>query len=317
MSRTLLVVLTAVLAPGLGRAELTCPQPVHDAGSVRSGVLLRHRFELRDPTGRARLSGVKAGCGCLEARLIPGEPAVVQVAISTATQAAGPNLWRAVVRYQDGDQPRELPLYVRAELIRELQLTPASLLLHTATPIQHAFTLTERRDRPLGIQAAGCRSPHVRLTAGEPRRQADGWVRQVRLEVLPGCPEGRHEDVLTLHTDDPLCPELKAPFTIVKQSAGTVQAAPPAVEFAATAGPPPARLVLLRGSDEQPVTIDEAVPSHPFLRCTWASGPGPNSTLRVRIDGDAVPAGGFEGSVRVRLRQPAGPDLVLPVRLRR
>ncbi|MFO0928946.1 MAG: hypothetical protein U0736_18315 [Gemmataceae bacterium] len=120
--------------------------------------------------------------------------------------------------------------------MRDVAIEPAALLLHTAAPLRAAFTLTESGEQPLAVRAAACTSPHLRLHPEAPRRRADGWQRRIEVEVLPTLPPGRHEDVMVLYTGDPRCPELKAPLTVVKQSAARVQPSPEAVRLTASSG---------------------------------------------------------------------------------
>lgn len=312
----------SVALAGAGRAELVCPQPIHDAGELRTGAPLRHRFVLTNAGGAAaEITAVKPGCGCLAARterthLAAGETTTVAVEVNTVTQAAGPNAWRVTVHYREGDEVRPLPLAITARLVRDVAIEPAALLLHTAAPLRAAFTLTEITDQPLVLRAAACASPHLRLHAEAPRRRPGGWERRIEVEVLASLPAGRHEDVAVLYTGDSRYPELKAPLTVVKQAARPVQLAPETVRLSAAPGVPlPARIILLRGANDSPVEVERVEASHPCLQTTTARGPGTHSTLRLRIDETRLPPGPFTGSVRVLLRQPAGEELTLPVQV--
>lgn len=323
-NRLLSTLALATLLAGAARGDLHCPQPTHDAGELRTGAPLRHRFVLSNPTGEAiEITGVKPGCGCLrpsvgQTRVPAGASTTVAIEVNTVTQAAGPNGWRVTVAYREAGETRQLPLAVTARLVRDVAIEPAALLLHTAAPLRAAFTLTETGEQPLAVRAAACTSPHLRLHPETPRRRADGWQRRIEVEVLPTLPPGRHEDVMVLYTGDPRCPELKAPLTVVKQSEARVQPSPEAVRLTASSGAAlPARVVLLRGVDDTPVEVERTEPSHPCLQVTAARGPGPHSTLRVRVDETLLPPGPFAGSVRVLLRSPAGEPVTIPVHIHR
>jgi hypothetical protein len=320
----ILCILCAALGAGATRAELTCQEPRFHAAQVRIGVALRHRFVVVNAGARAvQVTEVKPGCGCLKAvidrnALAPGERAAVEVEVNTVTQAAGPNGWGVLLRYRDGEQDAELPLHVTAELVPDVSLQPAALVVHTGSAIAHTLTLSERRDRPLEVRAAVTSCPHVQARADVPRRDGDCWKRTVTVEVLPGCPDGRHEGVVCLHTADPACPELKVPFTVVKRSPARVRPAPEAVDLmAAGEGPLPARIVLLGSGDGSAVLVERVEPAHPAIRCTFAAGPGPRSTLRVLVERDGLPPGRFESGVRVHLRQPPGEVVIVPVSVTR
>src|SRR4051794_41653188 len=116
MSRLLaLCGLLSLVWADAARAQLACDQPLFQAGEARSGVPLAHAFALANRGSCAvEITQVKPGCGCLQPRLdrkilMPGEATSLLVEVNTLAQPEGPNTWRAVVHYRDGDQPRELP----------------------------------------------------------------------------------------------------------------------------------------------------------------------------------------------------------------
>ncbi len=320
-TRSAAPLLALALLAGAGRAELVCPQPLFDAGQQRTGVSLRHRFVLVNRgTEAVRIVEVKPGCGCLKPVLdrevlAPGEQAGIAVEVGTVTQAEGRNSWRVLVRYRQGEAEGEVPLRVEADLVRDLTMQPAALLIHTSTAIRHALTLTERREKPLTVvSATSC--PHVEVVVGTPAREGEVWRRTVTVEVQARLWEGRHEGVVCLYTDDASCPELKVPFTIVKRSEKAVTPTPAAVDLLLTGQAPlPARMVLLGAADGSPVLVERVEPSHTCIRCSFAEGPGARATLRVQVDREKLPGGKFTGAVRVHLRQPAGQVVEVPVQV--
>ena len=130
----------------------------------------------------------------------------------------------------------------------------------------------------------------------------DAWRREIKLEVLPTCPEGRHEEVLSL-TAQGGGSDLRFPFAVVKRSADLVQAAPPAVRLTASGSQAlPARVVLLSRGDDVPVAVERVEADHPAVKTTWVSGPDTRATLRVVVDRELVGAVPFRARVRVYLR---------------
>jgi hypothetical protein len=323
MSRSSAAVLAMVAfwaAAGRARAELTCAQPVFEAGTVRSGVPLAHRFRLvnRGPAD-VEVREVRPGCGCLRSELSkhvlrPGEEALLNVEINTLTQAPGPNRWRAVVHYRCTQVEHELPLDVTAAVVREVSVRPANLLVYTDAEIGHEFTLTDRRARPLAVRAVTTTSPHVRVSAAAPRRTAEGaWEWALSLRVAAACPEGRLEEMLHVYTDDTTYPDLKVPFTVVKRSRQRVPVVPAAVSLTASGfAALPARIVLL-GSGDEAVVVDRVEVDHPAIGCRWAPGPGTRVTLRIRIDRAQITGPLWKGSVRVHLSRPAGEVVTIPL----
>jgi hypothetical protein len=322
MSR-LMVGCVLLLSAGAVRGELVCPESPLEAGRVIGGKVLEYRFTLINRGGFAvEVTEVKPGCGCLRpvldtATILPGGQCILTLQVNTLTQAPGPNAWRAVVHYREKGQPGELPVYVRGILTPIVSVTPAALILHTRTSIRGEFTLIERTAAPLPVRALFTTSNHVRTSCSAPVRCEEGWKRIISLEVLPTLPEGRYEDALKIHTTDPEYAELSVPFTVVKHSAGAVQPSPSLLRLAVLdASALPSSIVLLSAGDDKPVIVDRVESSHPFIACTWASGPGPRSTLRVRFDREKMPAEkNFEAAIRVHLKEPAGQVVTIPVQV--
>lgn len=311
--------LLLTLKAGPTCADLYCPQPTFNAGQQQTGVAIRHGFVLCN-RGREtiHITEVKPGCGCLKAtldrtKIAPGEVVRVAVEIGTVTQAPGKNSWRVLVRHRDG----EFPLSVVAHLVSDLSIQPATLLVHTSGAIAHPFTLREQREKPTTIRAADASIAHAQVRVEAPIREGNRWRRTVALEVQATCPEGRHEGIVVLHTDDNRCPELKVPFTIFKHGHSRLRTTPATVELLLpTTGPLPARVILVATGDGSPVLVERVEPGHPAIRCTWAEGPGPRSTLRIQVDRDKLPDGRLASNIRIHCRQPAGETVTVPVQVR-
>jgi hypothetical protein len=315
--------LLALAVPvGSARADLTCREPLFRVGEVRSGTSLRHSFALLNSgSTEIEVVEVRPGCGCLSARLAQrrfqaGQSGAVEVEVNTVTQPEGPNTWRVLLVYRQGEEWRELPLFVTAQVIREVSLSPANLVIYTDTTLGHTFTLTERRSAPLEIKAVVTTDPHIRGHAGERVTTAAGtWERPITLEVQPDCPEGRHEGTLSILTGDPLYRELKAPFTVVKRARQGVSAVPGSIHLVGTGGAAlPARIVLLGANDRQEVVIERVEPSSPAIACRWAAGPGARATLKITVDRSRLTGASWEGQVRVHLKKPVGQIVTVPVR---
>jgi hypothetical protein len=304
-------------------AGLVCDAPSHQAGPTRTGRPLTHEFVLRND-GRLPLDivRVRAGCGCVAAvpakkRLAPGETTTLRMTVNTVTQAAGANGWSSIVHYRQGEQEGELRLSMLATLQADVSISPAALVLHAGAGVGHSFTLTERRAEPMKLKLFSCSSPHIHVQDGPPRKDNGTWVRQIAVRVLPSMPEGRHEDALFILTTNADYPELRVPFTVVKQSAGTVQASPPSVDvFKGKDGAVPSRLVYLHARGDQPVRVQNVLAMHPALKATWANGPGERVTLRVVVDGDRVGPEGLSTEVVVEVVGPTRQSIRIPVEVR-
>jgi hypothetical protein len=316
-----LPVLLMLLLGSAARAGLECPEPMAQAGTVRSGTPLEHTFRLVNRGSHPiEITEVRPSCGCLAPRLEPrrlepGAEGVLTVYVNTLTQAAGAHTWQVRLRYQDDGRTGELSVVLGARVVSEIAVEPPALTLTTGGALTHTVVLTDRRPHPLTVTSAQMISPHLRAAAGEMGTDAAGRrACSIRVEVPADCPEGRYDDVLRILTDDSTYPELDVPVTVVKRAPRSVRALPEAVELSAPAGQPlPSRTVLLSGADGQAVVVERIEADHPAIECRWAAGPGSRATLKVRVDRDRVAGDGLHSAVRVYLSGPSAQTLVLPV----
>src|SRR5262249_33528025 len=132
-----------------------------------------------------------------------------------------------------GGEERELTLELLAELITEVKVEPAKLAVFTDSSLRHDVRVTDLRPNGLKVTRAQCSSPH--LVAGVGAGPASYLV---TVDVRPSLPEGRHEEVLSILTDDPVYRELRVPVTVVKRSRQGVSAAPSTVELVIPQGQP-------------------------------------------------------------------------------
>ncbi len=316
-----LSVLCGLLLASAARAGLECPEPMVQAGAVRSGTPLTHAFRLvnRGPHP-TEITDVRPSCGCLaprleRRRLEPGGESTLHVAVNTLTQAAGAHTWPVRILYQEEGQGGELAVVLGARIVSEIAVEPPALTLTTEGAIAHEVILTDRRPRPLKITSVQLTDAHLRAAAGNAFTESAGRrACAVRVEVPADFPEGRHDDVLRILTDDPTYPELDVPVTVVKRSPRSVRALPEAVELSAPPGQPlPSRIVLLASADGQAVVVDRVEADDPAIECRWASGPGSRATLKVRVDRARIAGNSLHGAVRVHLLQPSPQALVVPV----
>ena len=311
-------------AAGLGEppapAPLHCPAPVAAKGEVKAGPPLAHTFELthRGPAGTLTITKVEAGCGCLRrgvsaATLKPGEATKLTVEVNTLTQPDGPNRWQAVVSYTvDGGGAGQLPLTLTATLSREVTVTPPQVAFSAAGEAVQTLAVTDRRAAPLTVIRAASSSPHLSAEV-KPRAAVPGKpaAQEVVVKLAAAAPAGHRDETVVLLTDDPLYPELRVPVRVLKRPAGRVVATPDEVVARFGAGQDEVSvLVQLRAADGKPVGVAGAESDHPAAAVKWSAGVGPAAAVRVTVRRQAQ-AGG--GTVRVRLAEPAGQEVAVPV----
>lgn len=303
------------------RAELHFPQASADLGEVRSGVPLQHRFTLVNRgAGPIEIVEVRASCGCLKPRLErrtyqPGETGTLLLEVNTLGEAEGRNRWQCLVVAQSGGRRFETALQITCQVVVEVSVRPAVLTLFTDGAVGHEVLLTDRRPKPLTVVGLRGSSSWIRAQLADQGRTGSGpWTGRVRLEVAAECPEGRHDEVLHILTDDPQYRELKVPITVVKRSRRRVTALPAEVSITAAAGLPiPARLVRLRDGQGQPVMVERVTADNPAIQCQWAAGPDIQATLKIQVDRARLAGDRLESAVHVHLSQPPGEQLTIPI----
>jgi hypothetical protein len=315
------LLLFAAAAP----AQLHFPEPLVDAGTVHSGQPLVLRFEF-DNTGEqtVEIQDAKSSCGCLKPRfprgsIQPGAKGWVEVEINTLSQPAGPTSWRTELTYHEGKEVKTAALQVHAQLVREVSAEPAALQVFTNQALHSQITIRDIRAKGFAVTSVRASSPHLQLRSKSSTANEGGAVvhlHQVELNIAEEYPEGRHEEVVSIYTDDPAYPELKVPVTVVKTARLRINATPGNLIFSATPGQPVAsRVILVRDAENQPVVIDKITADHPAIQCSSAQGPGAMATLKVRIDHEHLPAEGLQNTVYVEISQPIRQTLVIPVKV--
>ncbi len=306
-----ILLLLAAAADG----PLVSPVPALDRGEVRTGPPLVFAFEvLNAGGGLLTVRGVDTGCNCATPEvsantLAPGQRATVTVRVNTLTPSAGANRWRIGVCYRTSEvEPdRTLELTAAATLVREVAVTPPGVAVSTAGTVTLPLTVTDRRGKPLTVTGATATSPHLTATVAAGAVGPDGvWSQAVALTVGVGLPPGRHAETLVLATTDPTMPELRVPVTVDKRSPQEVRAYPPVATAAGGSA-----TVQLRRAGNKSLAVAAVESDHPAVTAT-AEGSGPTLTLRVAVGTAAGTTG--EAVLRVRLSDPAGHTLTVPVR---
>jgi hypothetical protein len=302
------------------RAQLVCAQPSVNVGEVKAGQALSHRFTLANRSGEAaQITATQPSCGCLtprlgERRLSPGAIGVLLLEINTLTAPAGPNSWHVKIACTSGRETYELTLTILATVIAEITVEPAALVLQTRSTASAEVTLIDGRPHPLRVTDLRPSSPHLAASLATKQTGDDSANRtRIHVAVQPGFPDGRHDETLQIFTSDPQYPELRIPVTVLKQARSAIQATPGELVFPAGSGPLPARVVLLRGSEDRPVEIARVESDDPSVTCTTAKGPGNLATLRVKVEHAKVPQGGLRTALHVHFADAALAPLSIPV----
>ena len=206
-------------------------------------------------------------------------------------------------------------LEVLAVLLTEVKVEPAKLAVYTDATLRHDVTVTDLRPKTLRVTRALFASPHLGATvAAVPATATAPASYRITVEVRGSLPEGQHEDVLCIATDDPVYRELRVPVSVVKCSRQCVSPRRTGWNSTIPRGQPaPSRVVVIRaGNGDEEVVVDRVEADDPALRCRWVQGPGKMATLRVSVDHTRV-KDVLNSAVRVYVSKPAATVLTIPV----
>jgi|GEM_PF-276966 len=316
-----LAVLVLLALPLNGRGEIHCEKPAVNAGIVFTGTRLLQRFVLVNRgKSEVQILEAKASCGCLSPRLdsmrlLPGETGNLELEINTLSQPSGPNAWTVRLRYQEAGSVQETSLQLSANLVSEVLVEPAALVLLADKAAGHEVTVRDTRARSLKLFDArtGSGKLKTRITAVGPDKQGHAAFK-IALDVPDEYPEGRHQDVLHIYTDDPKYADMCVPVTIVKVSQKRLSALPAEVNLLVPAGQPaPARIVLIRDTAGQPVKIANLSAGDPAITCRWAEGPNSMATVKIQVNRALVRGQTLSDAVQVQVISPIRETLTIPV----
>jgi hypothetical protein len=311
-----------VLAFSSGTAdELSFAEPTVQVGKVYTGVPLSHRFAFQNTSAQAlRITDVHTHCGCSIPRLAlrvyePGAKGFLDLEVLTLTQPAGPHNFSAHIEYQIGDVRKETEVNLQANLISELLIEPAKLVVPADHVERHPFTLTEARALPVQIIEARTSVPYVGVRLADPRRSENGrWARTLRLTAQPELSAGKHEGLIDLYTTDSRYEHLQVPFVLTKQSADLVSFSPREVDISAPAGKSlPTRVIVLRSQSPKEVQIGSITADHPAVAARWASNADGVIAIRVQVDASRLTGATLDSTLHIELRQPTRQTLNVPI----
>ncbi|MCI0641806.1 MAG: DUF1573 domain-containing protein [Gemmataceae bacterium] len=293
-------------------AELRFFEPIAELGEIRGGIPLRHAFTFVNAGATPlEIVEVNRGCGCVsprleKRRLAPREKGTLTFDLRTLGQKDGPHAWKATVRYRQDNVTRDVSVSMLATVKNEVTVQPAVLAFFVEKTLRQEVTLTDTRTTPLLVRAVESTSKGLVVQT----KPLTGGVTKIILEAnAVDLTPGRHDELLSIYTDDPEYALLQIPLTLTRLSAAPVQAVPQRVELR---GQNATQLVRLRPRGTEAVVVDKIEVDHPAIVCTWAAGPGSSATVRVRVETGRALGKTLESFVRVQMSQPMG-GVVIPV----
>lgn len=213
----------APVTPGEPPSALAFEQYLVDLGNVEPTQEVMARFGFIN-VGKVpvKIRKFTPSCGCLTPQLKkreygPNEDGEFLLRIRTAGEALGPREFWLDVEYEDV-KPREVRLTFRVSLPEnQVLVRPRALVFYQfgKEATTREIVVTDNRKEQLELFGARCETDLPSLDVRDPEVDEDG-NRKIRVAVtIPGnVPPGRHRDVVTLLTNDPVYRELKVPLII-------------------------------------------------------------------------------------------------------
>jgi hypothetical protein len=307
-----LAIALLITCPPFASAQLRFTQPTANLGELRGGPVYQQRFDFVNESSQTiEITDLRLGCGCLQPLLDKktyqsGEKGTLVMLVRTLGQPNGARTWQAHVQYRLGEKKYETSLLIAANLRNEVTVEPSILAMTIETTLKQEVTITDHRPMPMKITTIQASLPAIRVST----QSMGNGVTKVTLEVSRSALSAtRQEETLNIYTDDPNYRQLQVPITLLKANRPDVSATPEQVEITGAGS----QLVRLRATGDKAVRIEKADADHPGIKCTWATGPGNDATLRIST---TSPHAGIV-SVRVQLAQPAGEVVTVPVVLRK
>jgi len=289
--------------------------PNLDLGTIRGGQQLHVSFTFSNGgSEKIEIEAVDRGCDCLTPRLDkrllePGGKATLLLDIRTLGHPDGPHSWTAKVRYRERDIVRELPLSIGAVVVNDVSVQPAVCGISVEKTIRQEVTVTDRRRPALKVTRAESSTASIKVEVNN----LDGGIAKITLEANgQGITPGRHDEMLSIYTDDPLYAHLQVPITLIRPASHGILATPerwqlpfdPNLTLYST-------LIRLRPRADKAVAIDKVAADDPAVTCNWASGPGNHATLKIQVRTQYP----LDAKVRVHFRDAELELLVIPVQI--
>ena len=328
MTKSRLIIL-AVLGLGfwagapIARAELFCPEPSFNAGSLLAGKPFMHSFSLKNK-GKETIQILEAlpSCGCLrptfsKSILNPDESITLPIEIHTLTKPQGAHRFTINIRYQESGEIKNMALEVKAMIQVEVEVSPAASAIFTDRAITHTFSVKDTRAKPMRIIAAESSNPRIAFQINPPAlNEKKESVQTIKVLISDLLTPGKHDLWIQLVSDDASYADMKIPLTIIKRDGKLATAAPSRLYLEGSVGVPfGAKMGRINKAGAEPVRVDKVECSHPAFKCTWAQGPGDDATIRLLLDEKKLSPGETIAELRVQLKGNQNQSVLIPVNI--
>ena len=217
-----------LMIPTAPRPALVFHQYQVDLGPIQPTSEVRGTFVFENRgSAEVVIDEITPSCGCLNPqistrKLAPGEKGHITLRMQPANELPGKKEYFADLKYRD-PEPQEVRVTFRLELpVQQLAVRPRALVVYQNgdEATQHAVTVADSRPQPCNVRSATINSPYATVELmGAEETAAAGRVTHVQVTVSGKVPQGRHEAIITIETDDEHSPILRVPVLIQGRSA--------------------------------------------------------------------------------------------------
>ncbi len=168
-----------------------------------------------------KIKQLKPSCGCLNPQLKkrryePNESGEFYLRVQTANEKPGPNEYFCTVLYED-IQPREVELRFKVTLPNKTVIVrPKALIFYQfgSEPTTREIVVTDYRQQQLEILGVNCSSTLAKVALGKVESDHQGQRRHKVLVTVVEVPQGRHQALVTIFTNDPEFSQLRVPLLL-------------------------------------------------------------------------------------------------------
>lgn len=312
----------AGLWSGPALADVRFERQVVDLGKIRGGPHLTYVVHFMNFGQQpVQIGETRASCTCLQPVVTPqivrpGETGTLQLTVNTLSLTPGPHTWVARMPYRDpANNVGEASVQLTAIYTPEVSVTPSSVTFYTENGLTHDIVVTDVRPTPLKVLSIESSSPYLQAAVMKQSKNFRGhWVANIALQARRDMPPGRHEETISIYTDDQQYRQLTVNVSVVKKAAADqVTVHPNRVTLHANRTQPVAsQLLRIHSSGTEPVNIRNITSDIPGFASRWAPGPGADATVRVLADGSRV-RGEATGNILIEIDRPGHETLTVPV----
>jgi hypothetical protein len=301
------------------------PQAKYDFGRVRSGMVVRHDFRVRNAgDAELRFTGARMslrGMTCRLPRAIaPGAEGKVSVELVTS-HLQGHLKGEAALQSNDPVEPKIL-LELSGVVFGPLDVEPIPAVYLAAfrgQSVRRELTLVSNQPHPIDLRLLTPKGEHFTAVL---RTIVAGKKFLLTVAPAAGTPPGRYEGKLALESEDPEIGRIELPVHVLVKN--DLYAFPDSVDFGRVSIAQISRNPAFLGFLKQTILVKKRTGTFrilsittdlPALTIAQAPKGSPSGTFKidVGIAAEHLRPGSLDGTIRIRTDDPRFPELDVPV----